>query len=397
MENTEVKIVIGSAFGDEGKGVTVQYLCKKAIDEGKKPLVIRFSGGSQAAHTINYNGIEHICSSYGSGVLMGVPTLIWETAYFNPGDARLEYESLKKKMKNVPPLYVMPKTRIVTMYDVLNGRNDAKVLSDGTCGKGIFPTFKRDKEGLRITAENFVSNYDSHIINLEYFYHDNTTKKLSIEGKEYKKMVSDVDKGKYDFINVTGGGLLLSMFDVLIFESSQGLLLDMDRGFYPHVTPSKVGLNAFNCPSLEKYLHNAEVYLVSRTYLTRHGNGYTPCQLDFPFDLTNKHETNVYNNYQGQFKTGVINFDLLNEAYTRHCIDNYFYLYNVKLNMVVTHWDLLNNIEYYPFIYNDKRDRFTDKLAENVGEMFRFFAKDLRIADVFVNGSVESKLEKLDF
>lgn len=42
MENTEVKIVLGSAFGDEGKGVTVQYLCKEAIDKGKKPLVIRF-------------------------------------------------------------------------------------------------------------------------------------------------------------------------------------------------------------------------------------------------------------------------------------------------------------------------------------------------------------------
>jgi adenylosuccinate synthase len=59
--NQEVKIVIGSAHGDEGKGVTVQHLCKQAIGEGKKPLVIRFSGGPQAGHTINYNGIEHIC------------------------------------------------------------------------------------------------------------------------------------------------------------------------------------------------------------------------------------------------------------------------------------------------------------------------------------------------
>ena len=363
MENTEVKIVIGSAFGDEGKGVTVQYLCKKAIDEGKKPLVIRFSGGSQAAHTINYNGIEHICSSYGSGVLMGVPTLIWDTAYFNPADAKLEYEVLKKKLKKVPPLYVMPKTPIVTIYDIVNGRNDIKVRSDGTCGKGIYPTFKRNKEGFKINFEN-IKNYENHITELEYYYHDNVTKKLSNEGKDFKKLVTDIEKGKYDFISITGG-LMLSMFDVLIFESSQGLLLDMDRGFYPNVTPSRVGLNAFNVPSLEPYLYNAEVYLVSRTYLTRHGNGYTPCTMGFNLDLSNKHETNVYNDYQGEFKTGILNFDLLNEAYTRHCIDNYFYLYNMKLNMVVTHWDLLNGIEYFPFIFNEKRDKFTDKLTDS--------------------------------
>ena len=127
MENFDVKIVLGAAFGDEGKGVTVQYLCKKAIDEGKKPLVIRFSGGPQAAHTVNFNGIEHICSTYGSGVLLGVPTLIWDTAYFDPISAKNEYEVLKTKMKEVPPLYIMPKTRIITPYDIVNGRNDEKI------------------------------------------------------------------------------------------------------------------------------------------------------------------------------------------------------------------------------------------------------------------------------
>lgn len=47
----EVKIVLGYTFGDEGKGVIVQWLCKKAIEEGKRPIVVRFSGGPQAAHT----------------------------------------------------------------------------------------------------------------------------------------------------------------------------------------------------------------------------------------------------------------------------------------------------------------------------------------------------------
>lgn len=401
MENKEVKIVLGSAFGDEGKGVTVQYLCKQAIDQGKKPLVIRFSGGSQAAHTVNYNGIEHICSTYGSGVLLGVPTLIWETAYFNPLDAKMEYEALQGKLEKVPPLYLMPKTRIVTIYDVINGRRDSKILNDGTCGRGIFPTFKRDKDGFHVYPDNFTDL--NTLSDLDYYYYENDKAFDSPESKVYKQLIKDVDEGKYNFYNIVNANLVLSMFDVYIFEGSQGLLLDMDRGFYPNVTPSKTGLNAFaDNEILEKLLYNAEVYLVNRTYLTRHGNGYTPCKYGFNMDLTNKHETNVKNDYQGEFKTGIMNFDLLNEAYSRHCLDNYWRLYNLTFNMVITHWDLLNNLDSYDFICNDKRQNFfffeeDQTLKDKVAEMFRFFAKDIRINDVYVNDSPESNLKKLDF
>ena len=397
MENFEVKIVLGAAFGDEGKGVTVQYLCKKAIDEGKKPLVIRFSGGPQAAHTINYNGIEHICSTYGSGVLLGVPTLIWNTAYFDPISAKNEYEVLKTKMDEVPPLYVMSKTPVITPYEVYCGRHDAKVIKDGTCGRGIYPTFKREKEGFQVHVDNFYNN--STIVNsLEsYYYPDNENPdEYSPEGLLYLKMLGDICLGDYDFFSVTGGGLLLSMFDVLIFEGSQGLLLDMDRGFYPNVTPSKVGLNAFaDNKELEKALYNAEVYFVTRTYLTRHGNGYEPCKMRFNLDLSNKHETNVQNEFQGNFKTGLINFDLLNEAFSRHCIDNYWKLYNLSLNIVVTHWDLLDNLDEFHYI-NGKCEKITENIQENVSELFKYFPKTIKFNNIFVNDSIESNLKVLD-
>ena len=58
--NLEVKIVIGSTFGDEGKGNVVQWLCQQALNEGKRVAVCRYSGGPQAAHTVYHNGIEHI-------------------------------------------------------------------------------------------------------------------------------------------------------------------------------------------------------------------------------------------------------------------------------------------------------------------------------------------------
>lgn len=397
MENTEIKIVLGSAFGDEGKGVTVQYLCKKAIDEGKNPLVIRFSGGPQAAHTVNYNGIEHICSTYGSGVLLGVPTLIWNTAYFDPICAKNEYELLKTKMEEVPPLYILPKTKFITPYDVNYGRNNLKILKDGTCGKGIFPTFKRQKDSFNIYYNNI---NEETLRQLELYYYDDEPieETLSEEGKLFKQFISDYNNNLYDFINVTGGGVLLSMFDVIIFEGSQGLLLDMERGFYPNVTPSKTGLNAFTEDKfLENSLYNAEVYLVTRTYLTRHGNGYTPCKYGFEIDLEGKHETNINNEFQGEFKTGCLNFDILNEAFTRHCLDNYWKQYNLTINMVVTHWDLIKN--GFPYIFNNKKEHllpkdFPNEYENTIADLFKFFNKDVIISNVFVNDSIESNLKK---
>lgn len=396
MENTEVKIVLGAAFGDEGKGVTVQYLCKEAIDKGKRPLVIRFSGGPQAAHTVNNNGIEHICSAYGSGVLLGVPTLIWDTAYFDPICAKNEYEVLRAKLDEVPPLYVMPKTKLITPYDVYHGRHNEKVIKDGTCGKGLFETFKRSKDGLEINIDTLLN--DNLLLELELYYNDNNNiSNLSPEGILFKNFIEDYKNNKYDFFNITGGGMVLSMFDVLIFEGSQGLLLDMDRGFYPNVTPSKVGLNAFGENKfLEKCLYNAEVYLVSRTYLTRHGNGYTPCDIGFNLDLFNKHETNIDNEFQGKFKTGLLNLDLLNTAFERHCLDNYWNLYNLTINMVVTHFDLLKDVDEFNYIFNGKREKITENIQESVSNIFRFFS-NLRVNDVYINDSIESNLKKLDF
>lgn len=91
-------------------------------------------------------------------------------------------------------------------------------------------------------------------------------------------------------------GVWISLYDVLIFEGSQGLLLDMDCGFYPHVTPSRVGLNGVP----KKYLKDAEVYLVTRSYLTRHGNGYEP-KYKLEANLEKFKESNTFNEFQLDF------------------------------------------------------------------------------------------------
>ena len=60
LKDYNINIVLGSLFGDEGKGNSVQWLCKKALEEGKNPLVIRFSGGAQAGHRVINPHCRHV-------------------------------------------------------------------------------------------------------------------------------------------------------------------------------------------------------------------------------------------------------------------------------------------------------------------------------------------------
>lgn len=178
----------------------------------------------------------------------------------------------------------------------------------------------------------------------------------------------------------------------MIIEGSQGLLLDMDCGFFPHVTPSKVGLNGVP----KEWLKNAEVYFVMRTYLTRHGNGYEPTKLYVDeLRLEDKHETNVYNQYQGEFKVGICDFDLLNEAFTRHCIDNKLRLYNMKANLVVTHFDVLEKGNAFPHILNGKVDVAEYEKPSELYGLFLYFPKDFYFEKLFINDSVESILKEV--
>lgn len=322
----EVKIVLGHTFGDEGKGVTVQWLCKKAIEEGKKPLVVRFSGGPQAAHTIFNGGTEHICSSFGSGVLLGVPTMYTEEVYMDPICLMNEFRTLQ--CKGVSPKLFRGVHRIITPYDVLAGRNNSKVISDGTCGKGIYPTFERYKHG-QWTRVSFSLDKPEYILKCASNYHK--IERIPEYDDMFKKACLEI------LTEVYSDKLSIKDYDVLIFEGTQGLLLDMDCGLYPNVTPSRVGLNGLR----SSVLQDAEVYIVTRTYTTRHGNGYEP-KIPCPFDLSNKYETNVTNEFQGNFKTGALEVGLLNRAYERHCIDNYVRKYNMSLNLVITHMDVID-------------------------------------------------------
>jgi adenylosuccinate synthase len=391
----EYKIVLGHAFGDEGKGVTTQWLCQRAINEGKKPLVIRFSGGPQAAHTISHGGVEHICSSFGSGVLLNVPTIYTSNFFLDPICFTNEMEVLESK--GIKPQYSLSHIGpiLITPYDVMVGISDEKVLKDGTCGKGIYPTFKRVEK----TYPSIVNSI--HIGCSEKQMRSYAERYLQVVKRFYGITKKDVNKKlEQRFIDslltIQKNNIKLSKhdFDVIIYEGTQGLLLDMEHGFYPNVTPSRVGLNGIIKQQLP--LRGAEVYLVTRTYTTRHGNGYTPLY-EHDLDLSQKHETNVNNQFQGEFKTGAIETSLLNTAFNRHCIDNLVKFHELSLNLVITHMDVIKN----KFIFEENKAScklvgWVDeglspkKVADQITECLIY-----KPDHVFYNDSVESNIKQL--
>lgn len=310
-----VRIVLGTFFGDEGKGSTVQWLANE------KSLVVRFSGGPQCGHRVIYNGIEHICSLVGSGVLKGATTYLHKDVYIDPISLYNEIMALKEKGIH-PKIYIHPDCRVITPYDIVHDICDARVLKHGTCGCGIHATFVRSKK--------YPITFKKAMANPWVVLNDFSNRQVVLDAEFVNKCIA-----LSDLVHIEKDVYL--NYEDIILEGSQGLLLDMDNGFMPHCTPSRVGLNGVP----EELLEDAEVYLVMRSYLTRHGNGFNPVGEDFIRKYYNNLEepTNLDTGYQGKFKIGMFSDRLLRDAYSRSHLDNYARMYNVKYNAVVTHMD----------------------------------------------------------
>lgn len=322
----KVKVVLGALFGDEGKGNTVQWLCQKALENNEEPIVVRFSGGPQAGHRVVHNNVEHVCSLIGSGVLLNVPTYLGPDVYIDPISLKNEIQCLIDKGIN-PKIDIDNACRIITPMDREVDCNDTKVKEHGSCGCGIHATFMRYKK-----YESPPSAAGAIAYPKAY---------LKWIGSDQNKDYIEACEWLCDHVHFTSYNTL-SKYTTVIFEGSQGLLLDMENGFMPHCTPSKVGLNGVP----RQYLDDAEVYLVIRSYLTRHGNGYEPeCEKVIRSNYINLEEpTNLDNGPQGKFKIGVHNLTLLRDAFVRHHLDNYARMYGVKFNLVITHMDCCGTI-----------------------------------------------------
>ena len=315
-----IKVIIGANAGDEGKGLATDYFASQ-YEHG---LVVMTNGGSQRAHTVELNdGTRHVFQHFGSGTLRG-----WDTYYspefiLNPMQFCKEYEELKKITNKKFKIFCDSNCRWSTPWDMLANQIDSRIESKhNTCGMGIWHTIIRYKYFEYNNLKTYSLWQFSRLKpqqKLEYIrsikdYYKNILM-TSMYDDSVKDLVSLIDsKGLLDHFyadvmrmdQIIGAYTMpLYLYDNIIFENGQGLLIDSEADVL-YGTPSYTGLKIPKA-MIWKYFHsdNIEVCYVTRSYLTRHGDGFL--QEEVNKDIINpfmSDQTNYENDFQGSLRFG---------------------------------------------------------------------------------------------
>ncbi len=278
-------VVVGSQWGDEGKGKIVDWLSSEA------DIVIRFQGGHNAGHTLVIDGVTYKLRLLPSGVVRkNKISIIGNGVVIDPWALLDEIEEIKSKGVeiNQQNLIISEAANLILPFhrEMDEIREDAAGKSKiGTTRRGIGPAYE-DKIGRRsirvmdlISEENLDNRLEAVLI-----HHNAIRKGL---GKEiYKK-----DKLKQDLLKIAPEILkysqpvwkkideFKSQEKKILFEGAQGVLLDVDHGTYPFVTSSNTVASAAatgsGCgPNSINY-----VLGITKAYTTRVGEGPFPTEL----------------------------------------------------------------------------------------------------------------------
>lgn len=346
--------VIGCGFGDEGKGRVVDCLCSHRHDS----IVVRFSGGHQAGHHVVTETKEHVFSNFGSGSLRGVPTYWSRFCTVDPIGILNELYALSK-IDVSPKLFIDKKCPVTTIFDKAYNCLLDSWNKHGTCGVGFGQTIQREEDRCSLLFEDLF-NPTIFEIKLEMIkkYYGN---KIAIGNEDFCSFVRAC-KRIIDTPNVyLGDESTISTFDSIIFEGSQGLLLDQDIGFFPHVTRANTGSR-----NILKMGFEPEIILVTRAYQTRHGNGPMTNENLKHNIKPNPFERNIDGGLQGKFRTSPLDLDLLKYAISR---DDYIKTAGTRLvitclDLVCNQYTLTNNGKFTNYL---NEERFVEAIGSILG------------------------------
>jgi len=286
-------VVVGTQWGDEGKGKIVDWLTDHA--QG----VVRFQGGHNAGHTLVINGKKTVLHLVPSGILReGVTCYIGNGVVLAPDALIKELDNLKAagvdaearvKISEACPLILPYHQALDIAREAAKG---AKKI--GTTGRGIGPAYedKVSRRGLRVQdllrpkrfAEKLAEILDYHNFVLKnYLGAEPVDFQKTLDGAmaiapRLTKMIADVPRSLYE-AHKAGANLL--------FEGAQGTLLDIDHGTFPYVTSSNcvAGAAAAGAGVGPGMLHY--VLGITKAYTTRVGGGPFPTEL---YDAVDKQD-----------------------------------------------------------------------------------------------------------
>lgn len=285
-------VVIGSQWGDEGKGKVVDLLTDR-VD-----AVVRFQGGHNAGHTLVIGGQKTVLHLIPSGILRkDVQCLIGNGVVLSPEALMTEIGMLEDK--GVPArerLVISPACPLILSYHVALDRAREVARGSaaiGTTGRGIGPAYedKVSRRGLRVedlfARERFAAKLgevlDFHNFVLKNYYRTDGVDfqevlDQTLELAELiKPMVGDVAGLLHEYQN---------QGKRLLFEGAQGTLLDIDHGTYPFVTSSNTTAGGAATGSGMGPCHFDYVLGITKAYTTRVGSGPFPTEL---FDAMGEH------------------------------------------------------------------------------------------------------------
>ena len=346
--------VVGSAWGDESKGKMVDYF------SDENTMVVRYNGSAQAGHTVVRDGICHIFRHFGSGTLMGASTFLSQFFINNPTLFLKELELLKSLDCN-PKVFVDEIGMVYVPWDAMinqileETRGNAR---HGSCGIGINETMKRDElVSYRVTIDN-LKRPDELRDRLKFIQENwipTRLKQLNLTpSQEWMENLTSIDildtyiQQCTEFLSyVTVGNVWhKEIFENknIVFEGAQGLLLDEDHYFFPHVTHSHTGLKNILVLADIIEITELDVIYATRAYATRHGAGPFPREVK---DLSYKDETNVPHMFQGVLRFGYLDIDLLKESIENDLKTNPISI-DIRHGIAVTCLDQLDEmVEYW--------------------------------------------------
>jgi adenylosuccinate synthase len=278
-------VVLGTQWGDEGKGKIVDLLTEKASN------VVRFQGGHNAGHTLVIDGEKTVLHLLPSGILReDVTCIIGNGVVLSPEALLKEIDELEAKTGPVTGrLKISAACPLILPYHVAldlareTRRGDNKI---GTTGRGIGPAYedKVARRGIRLGELLHAKHFAEKLEEVLDFHNFVLSQYFKVDPVDYQQTLDDgLARGERirpmvaDTIDVLHSAR--NNGENILFEGAQGALLDVDHGTYPFVTSSNTTAGSAATGSGLGPLYLDYVLGITKAYTTRVGSGPFPTEL----------------------------------------------------------------------------------------------------------------------
>lgn len=269
-------VVLGTQWGDEGKGKVAHYLSNEA------DYVVRYQGGDNAGHTIRFDNQTYKLHLLPSGIFNpNTINILGNGMVVNVKNFLEEVEALKAAGKFYDNIYISDRAHVLFDYHrLLDGLKEEKLGTKniGTTKRGIGPAYtdKASRSGIRFAdfinpsfQKLFLNNLQEK--NLELSLYD--AEKINTESvlTEYQEIAAKIRPFVVDSVTMLNEALASDK--KILFEGAQGTLLDLDFGTYPFVTSSNCSAGGVATGSGIGPTKISEIVGVVKAYSTRVGSG----------------------------------------------------------------------------------------------------------------------------